>query len=536
MMHRTHQHLRSGLLLLIGISLVACTNATPTVDATPTPVAEDPALADVTYTVAQGVVERVVEETARVVPVESTTYSFGRDGIVATVNVTNNDTVKAGDVLASLQQDEATEELRKTSDALDAAKADFAAAQKINAKQIETRRKAVQNARDALNELLPGGDKDALAAAQLAVDEAQRKVRNTTEDSDTSIDDADYAITTATNTLVDAQYSYSQAYWNLDWVNRYGTDPKEPYILVNGKYVANVLDEAGKRTYNKEFTTAKDTLRGAEKGVQTAIRNAQRAKETRTTDIDAATKAYQTAVKERDKLLAGQDNADIRAAKTTLESAEADLAEAMNNTLTSEKRLLDSAQRAFDKAQAAVAAGQIIAKTDGVVSVVTIAPGNSITAFNAVIEIAKPENVEFAASLTDETMKLLTEGQAAEISPVTRPDIVLKGVIRRLPAPYGKNGGKITDPDMTTRFSIIDTQGFTLVPGETIGKVRIIIEQRTNSLYLPPEAIRTFGDRTFVILREGDQERRVTVLVGIKSADRVEIVKGLKLNDVVVGQ
>lgn len=523
-----------GLVGLLVLS--ACSTAQTQIQATPTPIAEDPTLSEITYTVAQGTVERVVEETARVVPVESIGYSFGREGTVALINVASGDRVKTGQVLASLEQTSANEELRKASEALDAATVEYESAQRINAKQITARRKAVQVARDALNELLPGGDKDALAAAQTALDEAQRKVRTTTEDSDTSVDDADYAITTATNTLIDVQYDYSKAYWNLDWVHRYGTDPKEPYIFVNSKYVPNVLDDDGKRSYEKAFLTAKDALRSAEKGVQTALRNAQRAKEMRQTDIDTANKSYQTALRERDKLLAGQDNADIRAARIALESAEADLAEAMSNTLSSEKKAVDTAKRTFDKAQAAVDAGQIVAKADGVVSVVAMVPGNTVSAFTAVIEVAKPDNVEFSATLSDATMQLLHEGQEVTIRPVTRPDLVLTGVIRKLPAPYGKNGGNLSDTDPSTRFRVVDTKGFTLVAGDTIGRVLIILEQHENALWLPPEAVRTFGERTFVVLREGDQERRVTVVVGIKSDERVEILKGLKLNDVVVGQ
>ena len=283
------------------------------------------------------------------------------------------------------------------------------------------------------------------------------------------------------------------------------------------------------------FTSAQNDLRTAEKGVQTALRNVQRAKETRQTDVDAAAKTYQAALKERDKMIAGQDNSEIRSARATLESAEADLDEAMNNTLTSEKRTVDSAQRAYDKALASVAAGQIVAKFDGVVSVVAIVPGNTVVAYSQAIEIAKPDNVEFTASLTDETMQLLSEGQAVEIRLVTRPDIVLTGIIRRLPAPYGKNGGNMDDPDPSTRISVSDTQGFTLEAGETIGRVRIVLEQRNNVLWLPPEAIRSFGERRFVVLREGEQERRVTVVLGIESDERVEIIKGLQLDDVVVG-
>ncbi|NBU64576.1 MAG: secretion protein HlyD, partial [Chloroflexia bacterium] len=120
--------------------------------------------------------------------------------------------------------------------------------------------------------------------------------------------------------------------------------------------------------------------------------------------------------------------------------------------------------------------------------------------------------------------------------PVTRPDLVLSAVIRRLPAPYGQNGGVLGDPDQTTRFTVVDTKGFTLVAGDTVAKVKIILERHENVLWLPPEAIRKFGERTFVVLRDADQERRVTVVTGIRSDQQVEILKGLRLGDVVVGQ
>lgn len=512
--------------------LVACSASQPSITATPTPIAEDPSFAEVTYTVARGNVERIVEETARVVPVESITYSFAIEGTIATVDVQTGDRVTAGQLLATVKQDEAKEKLRAAADSLDEAKANYATAQKLNQQQITAKRKAVDNAREALNDLLPGGDKDALLAAQTALDEAQRAVRTTTEDSDATVDNAEYAITTATNTLVDTQFAYSTAYWHLDWVNRYGTDPITPFKLDG---TPNLLDEAGKRNYIRAFNSAKDNLRTAEKAVQSALRDAQRAKEKRQTDVDKASKTYQTAQKERDKLLAGQDNSDIRTARVALESAEADLAVVMNNTLSSEKKSVDIAQRAFDKAQKDVTAGQIVATADGIVSVVSVAPGQTTTAYAPIIEVAKPDNVEFSSNLTDDTMQLLREGQNVEIRPVDRPELVLDAVIRKLPAPYGKNGGNISDPDKSTRFNVIDTQGFALVSGD-IGTVRIIIEQRSNALWLPPEAIRSFGDRTFVVLREGDQERRVTVKLGISGDDRVEILDGLKLNDVVVGQ
>ena len=51
-----------------------------------------------------------------------------------------------------------------------------------------------------------------------------------------------------------------------------------------------------------------------------------------------------------------------------------------------------------------------------------------------------------------------------------------------------------------------------------------------------PDAIRAFEGRRFVVVREGERERRVTVKTGIETDDKVEILDGLKAGDVVVGQ
>ena len=55
-------------------------------------------------------------------------------------------------------------------------------------------------------------------------------------------------------------------------------------------------------------------------------------------------------------------------------------------------------------------------------------------------------------------------------------------------------------------------------------------------LWLPPDAVRAFEGRRFVVVREGDRERRAAIRVGIETADKVEIAEGVKEGDVVVGQ
>ena len=59
-----------------------------------------------------------------------------------------------------------------------------------------------------------------------------------------------------------------------------------------------------------------------------------------------------------------------------------------------------------------------------------------------------------------------------------------------------------------------------------------MLEHKDNVLWLPPEAVRSFEGRRFVVVRQGERERRVTVKIGIETEDKLEILEGLKEGDV----
>ena len=60
------------------------------------------------------------------------------------------------------------------------------------------------------------------------------------------------------------------------------------------------------------------------------------------------------------------------------------------------------------------------------------------------------------------------------------------------------------------------------------------LQVRENVLWLPPSVIRTFQNRTFVVLDTPDGLRTVDVELGLQTDDRVEIVSGVNEGDVVV--
>jgi hypothetical protein len=141
-----------------------------------------------------------------------------------------------------------------------------------------------------------------------------------------------------------------------------------------------------------------------------------------------------------------------------------------------------------------------------------------------------------AAELSADQMHQLQQGQPAAISLLSRPDVSMPAVVRQLPGGTGAGGsGAVQGQDQTTRFTVTDAKDQQLTPGAVV-KIHIILERKDNVLWLPPEAVRAFEGRRFVVVREGDRERRVAVRVGIETADKVEIAEGVKEGDVVVGQ
>ncbi|MFQ3630323.1 HlyD family efflux transporter periplasmic adaptor subunit [Roseiflexus sp.] len=526
------------LVSICCVALLAACSATQAAQEppTPTPLPPDPALERPTYVVKRGAIERVVTVTARATPVDMVRLAFRRDGRVNSVNVSRGDVVKEGDVLAELQQEEALDELRRAEDDLAQARRDLESARLAKEKRIKERELDVDRARRELERLLPGGEADLFKELQERLEAAQRELRNTRDDASWSKTSAEEALIDSAEALSDTQKAYSAAYWNWDWVQRYGTDPENPFIKdENGVLIPNRLTEKQKEEYRVKLTQAERALRDAERNLEQAQRTRDRAADDEIVRIREAEKKVEEAQRAVDTLLQGRNKA-IEDARLSLERAQVALEEARNETLNSAIRAVENAERALEKARRRVDDGRVIAPQDGTVLAVALEPGATVTAFEPVIEIADPTNLEFAATLSAQQMRLLSEGQGVEIRLLSRPDLAIPGVIRRMPAPYGSGGsGAVQDRDVTTRFQVVDARGQQFEAGVTVARISIVLERKENTLWLPPEAIRSFEGRRFVIVRAGERERRVTVRIGIETDERVEILEGLNEGDIVVG-
>jgi multidrug efflux pump subunit AcrA (membrane-fusion protein) len=530
------------VLLALLLPLLAACGAAPAVTAqqeppTPTPLPPDPALERPTYTVERGTIERVLEVNGRITPVDLVQLAFHRSGRVSKVNVQRGDVVKAGDVLAELQQDEALDELREAEDGLVQAKRDLADAQKAHAKEVKQAELGLQNAQEDLKRLLPGGDDDPIRQAQQAVEQAQREVKKTSDTGSEGKTGAEYTLVKNTEAVQDAQKAYSEAWWDNDWVEKYGTDPvaTEP-ISGSTRLKHRKLNDKEKEEFKDKLTQAERALREAERTLAQSQRDLD---EARLAELDGNKDAeikLQEAQRNLDRLLNGNGNQELITARRAVEDARLALQEAREKGFTSEQKTIDTAQRALDKARKKVEDGRVIAPQAGEVLVLGISEGDQAEEFSSVIEIADPSKLEIALELGADQMRQLNEGQPAETSLLSRPDVIMPSVIRRLPAPYGAGGsGAVQEEDNTTRIHVEDTKGQELEAG-SVAKIRIVLESKKDVLWLPPEAVRSFEGRRFVVVRKGDRESRAPIKVGIETEDRVEILEGVEEGAVIVGQ
>lgn len=179
---------------------------------------------------------------------------------------------------------------------------------------------------------------------------------------------------------------------------------------------------------------------------------------------------------------------------------------------------------------------RIVAPFDGIILSTSIIAGSQVQGYKSVMVIADPSELEITADLQDTEMSELTEGIALLAEVVNRPGEQIPGVIVRLPYPYG-SGGTIVGVQDKDKATHITLEKDIIALGMRVGdRVRITVEleRAENTLWLPPQAVRTFEGRTFVVVQEAGGQRRLDVGIGIRSDERLEIIAGLSEGQVVI--
>jgi RND family efflux transporter MFP subunit len=192
------------------------------------------------------------------------------------------------------------------------------------------------------------------------------------------------------------------------------------------------------------------------------------------------------------------------------------------------------AQLDLDELNVGVADARIEAPVAGTIISITLTEGSTVDAFRPVIVIANLDNLEVKAELSSDQLSQLAEGMLVDAKPVGRPGETLQGVISSLPYPYGKGGNPT---DQAGNIAVIAMQVNPVTSGYELGdllQMTAVLEKKEGILWLPPNAVRTFEGRKFVVVKDSNGQSRVDVKLGIVSEDRIEILEGLTAGQVVI--
>lgn len=475
------------LMVVSALSLTACSLDDPSAassGATPTPLPTPIVPEKPLYTVEQGTVVNTLEFTGRVSPVLEEELFFKSDGFVAEVYVDRGDQVSEGDLLAELEIGDLQNRLAQQQLALQTAEltleqAEETASDQLLEAQINLDKLTLQLAQEQTN---PGSGRT--TAAAVGLEAAQRE-------------------------LADAQEAYDTAWepardWELNMREPSCLPGQGGAVPCTGLPLRDQL-ESERAATERRLARAQDNLAIARADYNDAF--ASRSADTYSAqilekDIELAEHRIEQLQRGVDPLLA------LDLERTRLEIA------ATNQQIND---------------------AQLIAPFDGEILSVALGPGDNASAFRTVIVLADPGSLEVTAELGADQLREMSVGQEATISLRNRPEDEMSGFVRQLPYPYGGGTVEASEDDTAARITF-DDPSVSLEMGE-LATVVIVLEEKSDVLWLPPAAIRTFQGRNFVVVQDEDgSQRRVDVRLGIESDERVEILDGLERGETVVGE
>lgn len=346
---------------------------------------------------------------------------------------------------------------------------------------------------------------------------------------------ADYDITSLENQLASARISLETALSNVSTSETSGIESVEnaQISLANARIS---LENTRNSSPWTSVASAKLSLENAQRSLEDAERSYREALSHPEQSASTVDNAYQ-------QLLSAQSQ--VKSAEISYFSSaqnfnnyQYQLQQSENSVLQAEinlQRAIDTAaggvsdenvrstQLNIDQIEKDIADSSLYAPIDGVILEVSIAPGDAVTAYNTVVVIGLPEPKEVIASLAIADANRLSVGMTGKCQVVNRPETAVGCVVRSIPL-------SSRDADQTTRVAA----GLDSVAENQLIEVEMALERRENVLWLPPSVIRTFQNRTFVVLETPDGLRTVDVTLGLQTDERVEITSGVNEGDVVV--
>lgn len=168
---------------------------------------------------------------------------------------------------------------------------------------------------------------------------------------------------------------------------------------------------------------------------------------------------------------------------------------------------------------------QLVAPFAGQITSLNLSPDRVVTAQEAVGVIGDVSDMDVSAGIQGNRLQELTENMPAILTPSGSPLDQYVGTITHLPQAGEEEVLRLSfdDRQAASNFSLGDRM-----------RVTILAEEHEDVLWLPPSAVRDFNGRRFVVILDGDLQRRADITLGLEGDDRVEILSGVEEGDRVI--
>jgi membrane fusion protein (multidrug efflux system) len=184
---------------------------------------------------------------------------------------------------------------------------------------------------------------------------------------------------------------------------------------------------------------------------------------------------------------------------------------------------VDTARGALDVAQKALNDTTIRAPIDGSISSRTIEPGEKVSTDNKLLDVVDLRQMELEAPVPSADILKVRPGQEVLVTVEGLPQPITGQVVRINPATQAGSRS------IMVYVRIANPQG--LLRAGMFADASLTLEQRQAVLTVPPAAIRSEGDGTYVYAIEDGKLVRHNVTLGLRGVDRhgdaVEVSSGL---------
>ncbi|MCS7232653.1 MAG: efflux RND transporter periplasmic adaptor subunit [Synergistetes bacterium] len=290
---------------------------------------------------------------------------------------------------------------------------------------------------------------------------------------------------------------------------------------VSGGKVIKIYKEVGDLVKNGEVLAELDTemidaqlkqANASKASASAAIRQAEIQVSTLRKDYERIKKLYEEEVVPKQQL--DQIEGQYLAAKAALEVA---------------KRKLEEVEALIRQLELTRSYHQILAPASGIISERKIEVGEIVSVSHPIFKINSISRVKVKVSVPENYLHGIKPGMGAEILADAYPDRKFLGKIRLI--------SPIVDPKTrTAEVEIeVDNKELLLKPG-MFTRVKIDIGEK-EVLFVPQQALKRFeGTGTYYvfIVDENRRARIKEITIGNRSEDKIEVIKGLSPNELVI--